>query len=140
VRELKVTFSQEETIACGERLARTLSSGSVITLHGDLGAGKTTFMKGIAQGCGISPLEVHSPTFNYLNIYTGTKVLYHFDLYRLKDQNDFISLGFADFFEEEGLVCLEWPEKITDILPKLRIEVHLFHQGEEQRLIEIKKL
>src|SRR5262245_49283906 len=96
----KVTHSAEETFSFGYALGQTLPSHSVICLYGELAAGKTTLIKGIAAGAaGIDPAHVQSPTFTYLNIYEGRQKIYHFDLYRLKDVDEFLSMGFVEFFE-----------------------------------------
>lgn len=105
--------SSEETLALGRKMARELPPNAVIALSGGLGAGKTTFVQGLAQGLGITD-PIQSPTFVILNIYKG---LYHFDLYRLKNSDDFTSLGFEEYFQKGGICAIEWPDRITKILP-----------------------
>jgi len=132
------TYSPEETLGWGRECGKTLPLGSVVALFGDLGAGKTTLIKGIAQGAAGIPLrEVLSPTFTYLNIYHGKKTLYHFDLYRLKDPRDFLHLGFDEHFTLEGISLIEWPEKILDLLPPDTLKISLYHLADTERLIEI---
>ena len=76
-------------------------------------AGKTTFIKGLIHAAAqIASSEVQSPTFNYLNIYEGRKTIYHFDLYRLRDRDEFLSMGFDEFFDAGGICCIEWSERI----------------------------
>ena len=126
--------SAEETIQHGFQIGKSLSPSSVITLTGDLGAGKTTLIKGIAQGfAGISAREISSPTFTYLNIYSKSQPIYHFDLYRLHSFDDFLSMGFDEYLEEEGLCLIEWPELILDILPEKTVHIEIKYTSEMSR-------
>jgi tRNA threonylcarbamoyladenosine biosynthesis protein TsaE len=108
--------SPEETIAFGKFLASCLSPGSVLALSGDLGSGKTTFVQGLALGLGIE-VPIQSPTFVFLNHYSGTVPLFHFDLYRMKGVEDFLGLGFEEYFDEGGICAIEWSERIASLLP-----------------------
>ncbi len=131
-----VSHSAEETMQYGEKLAKQLKKGSILCLCGDLGAGKTTLIKGIAKGLGnCSEREVTSPTFSYLHIYEGKIPLYHFDLYRLKNGVDFCALGFDEFLEKEGICCIEWAEKIESLLPPDKLTIHVSHEGQQARKI-----
>jgi tRNA threonylcarbamoyladenosine biosynthesis protein TsaE len=129
--------SEAETIDLGFELGKTLPPNSVLCLFGDLGAGKTTFVKGIVAGaCGLAVEDVNSPTFLYLNIYQGVpKTVFHFDLYRLKDSDEFLSMGFDEYFEGGGICCIEWPERIQSLLPESCVKIILKHQKETERLI-----
>lgn len=110
--------------------------GAVVCLHGDLGSGKTTIVKGIAKGFGgLREDEVNSPTFVYLNIYDGEKPVYHFDLYRLNDPEDFFHLGFDDYLFSEGVCCIEWADRIKGFLPPRCWHVHLQHEEEGLRTV-----
>lgn len=131
--------SESETIALGFELGKKFLPNTVICLFGDLGAGKTTFVKGIVSGaCGMLPENVNSPTFVYLNIYQGHPLtVYHFDLYRLKDSDEFLSMGFDEYFFAGGLCCIEWSERIDPLLPKNYLKITLQHQGEKERLITL---
>src|SRR5688572_29378976 len=100
--------SLEDTKHIAKRLASTLCAPSIIAFYGDLGAGKTTFIRALAVEFGILPDVVNSPTFQYLNIYKGTLQIFHFDLYRLRGPEDFLGMGFEEFFEQEGITCIEW--------------------------------
>ena len=136
-----VTGSDEETIALGIKIGKLLPANSVVCLFGELGAGKTTFIKGLAAGAaGWSGEQVSSPTFVYLNIYQGTKTIYHFDLYRLHDADEFISMGFDEYFFAGGICCLEWSEKIEGILPRGCIKIVMKHAGNNKRKISIARL
>lgn len=133
-----ISRSDAETVALGMRLGEQLPPNSVICFRGDLGAGKTTFIKGVVAGAtGIPCEQVNSPTFVYLNIYEGTKNVYHFDLYRLRDADEFLSMGFEEMFFSGGLCCIEWSERIIPLLPPNRIDVVMTHVSENVRSIEI---
>src|SRR3989339_1046915 len=107
------TKSSEDTQEVGRTIAKLIRLGDVVCLTGDLGAGKTTLMKGFSQELAdISPDEVTSPTFTYLHIYSGSQKIHHFDLYRLSSSTEFLSLGFDEFFSKDTICCVEWPDKI----------------------------
>ncbi len=130
--------SEEETRAIGYAFGQQLPLNSVVCFFGELGAGKTTFIKGLAAGAaGISPEQVQSPTFVYLNIHRGLSTVYHFDLYRLHDAEEFLSMGFDEYFFADGICCVEWSEKVAELLPPHRIEVHLAHKDEQSREITV---
>lgn len=132
-----MTYNEEETFEVSSRFGKELNEGSIVCLYGDLGAGKTTFMKGLAFGAAHYPTDkISSPTFVYLNIYEGSKTLYHFDLYRLKNSKEFISAGFEDFLYAGGICCIEWPERIEDILPP-HYSIYLKHLDQNSREITI---
>ena len=139
MRNLKLTASSiEETDLFAKRFAATLKKGDIVAFFGDLGSGKTSFLKSlIATLNNISPDDIHSPTFTYLHIYPGDVPVYHFDLYRLNNASDFTALGFHEFFTADGICCIEWSEKIASILPPSTIKVLLTHAGETSRTIEV---
>lgn len=113
-----VLSSIEETIAFGKRLASSLNPNDILALEGDLGSGKTHLVKGIALGLGfLSETEVQSPTFIYLSCYPTRIPLYHFDLYRLKTEGEFLSAGFDEYFYKGGVAVIEWPSRISSLLP-----------------------
>ncbi|MFN4174861.1 MAG: tRNA (adenosine(37)-N6)-threonylcarbamoyltransferase complex ATPase subunit type 1 TsaE, partial [Parachlamydiaceae bacterium] len=112
----------------------TLNSDSIVCLFGELGAGKTTFIRGLAEGLGIDPGQVSSPTFVYLNIYEGQTPLYHFDLYRLNGVEAFLSMGFDEILFSPGIKCIEWSERISEILPKEAIKITLSHEREGRKI------
>jgi tRNA threonylcarbamoyladenosine biosynthesis protein TsaE len=118
---MKIIFNNEnDMIAFGERLVSYLFENAVITLTGDIGAGKTTFTKGIGRGLHIKKI-INSPTFTIVKVYQGDLPLYHFDAYRLEDSDD--ELGFEEMFEGGGISVIEWPQYIENILPKERLEI-----------------
>lgn len=126
--------SPEETMAFAEKLARLLKAQDLLTLEGDLGAGKTTFTKGVAKGLGISRM-VNSPTFTILKQYEGQLDLNHFDVYRLEDSDE--DIGFDELFESDAVSVVEWAKFIADYLPKERLEINLVRQAEDRRLIRL---
>lgn len=133
-----ISHSAAETFELGRKLGQELPVPSVVCLFGELAAGKTTMIKGIVAGAtGVDPSDVQSPTFTYLHIYRGVKTLYHFDLYRLRDIDEFLSMGFDEYFEAEGICCIEWSERISSYLPPGSLFIYLEHIQEDQRLITI---
>ena len=112
----------QETMELGKRLGAILKPNMLITLSGDLGAGKTTFTKGIGQGLEIKKI-INSPTFTILKQYHGRLNLSHFDAYRLEGQDD--DLGFEEIFESDDICVVEWANFIEDILPKERLEINI---------------
>ncbi len=130
--------STEDTEKVALSLAKDLKAGSVLAFFGDLGTGKTTFIRSLAQNlCGVMPEAVSSPTFQYLNIYNGNQTVYHFDLYRLQNADEFFHMGFDEVFDQGGITCIEWAERIEKLLPHNAIVVKITHAEEGARLIEI---
>jgi len=131
-----VTRSEQETEALARELAGTLQAGDVVLLSGDLGAGKTTFVRGLAQGLGIDPEDVSSPTFTLLHEYRGGGLtLYHADLYRL-DQTATDDLGLEETGVRDGVLAIEWPDRLSHELPRARL-VRLEIVGEGSRRITV---
>lgn len=134
----QVSSSPSETRALGAQLGAELPQNSVLCFFGDLGAGKTTFIQGLVSEVTGSE-HASSPTFVYLNIYEGEKPVYHFDLYRLKDAEEFLSMGFDEFFYAGGICCVEWAERILPLLPEGCLTITMSHLNENQREICLKK-
>lgn len=133
-----VSESPEFTDKLASALAQLLLPGDFISLHGELGAGKTRFAGGIAKGLGVDPsVPVTSPTYTLLNIYDGRVPLYHFDLYRLSGDDDIVDLGFSEYFFGNGVCLVEWPERMKDELPSGRLEISLTYIDENCREIEL---
>ena len=131
-----ITNSEEETMRLGERLASILPSGSTLLLTGDLGAGKTTLVRGIARGLNIKEV-VQSPTFNIMKIYLkGNRPLIHIDAYRLADFDTDIGLNEYIGYET-GITVIEWPEFIQKLLPDDAINVTILRKGDTTREITI---
>jgi len=133
------TASAEETRALGEQLARTLSAGAVIALHGELGAGKTQLAKGLAAGLGVDPDRVSSPTFTLVHEYEGTVPVYHMDGYRTKRPEEFLALGIEEYLYGDGVCVIEWPERLGDLLPPDTLHLELSHGGHDTRHIRMKQ-
>ena len=133
------THSPEETIRAGEKLGSLLGPGDMIAYKGGLGAGKTTFTRGLAIGLGLGD-NVTSPTFALVNEYRGDKMnLYHFDMYRIENGDDLESTGFYDYPFEENAAVIEWSENIVDFLPDSTIYVTIDTLGENEREITIEE-
>lgn len=129
------TTSPEETIAFAEKIGRLLHGGDVIAYKGGLGAGKTTFTRGIAVGMGL-PDEVFSPTFALVNEYRCKGItLYHFDMYRIMNAESLETTGFYDYLSDESVVACEWSENIEEYLPVNHITITINHCGENKREI-----
>ncbi|MGB0388625.1 MAG: tRNA (adenosine(37)-N6)-threonylcarbamoyltransferase complex ATPase subunit type 1 TsaE [Ardenticatenaceae bacterium] len=133
-----VSHSPAQTRQIGIELGNLVQSGDVILLYGDLGAGKTNFTQGVAEGLGISG-AVRSPTFTLVNEYQEGRVpLYHIDLYRLAGDADLATIGLDEYFDEEGIVVVEWPEKGPEWLPADALHIYLNHLSDWQRSLRIK--
>ena len=134
------TRSEEETIALGRQLGRELAGG-VVLLIGNLGAGKTTLAKGIAEGRnGTPPEEVSSPTFTLIHQYGEKAPVYHIDLYRLDEAREVENLGLEDLFASPSLVLLEWAERFPALLPRQRTEIRLRALPDDTREITVARV
>ena len=132
-----ITHSRAETVALGKRMAAVLSPGSLVAFTGGLGAGKTAFCEGLAQGLGCTD-PVSSPTFAIVNYYRGPKPLAHFDLYRISTEEDLCTAGFYDYLGEGAIVAAEWSENLADLLAlEHPIRVDSQHLGGDDRKITI---
>ena len=132
-----VTHSPAETCALGECLGKEALIGDVVALFGDLGAGKTVLAKGIAAGLGADPDDVTSPTFILMRRHEGRLPLYHFDAYRLDGPNDMLDIGADEMFYGDGVSVIEWADRVRDVLPPDRLEVHMRVAGECDREIRL---
>ena len=132
----RISRSEEETAAMGRDLAARLSAADVVLLYGDLGAGKTAFVRGLAEGLGVHRDEVSSPTFTLIQEYRGGRLpLFHVDLYRIEDPREFDELG-LDEIAEEGVLAIEWAERLPDP-PQAAVRVSIAHAGETERRVTI---
>lgn len=130
MKEIKV-YSLEETKELGNKLGSIINSNFIITLKGDLGAGKTTFTKAIGKSLGIKK-TINSPTFTILKSYYGKLPLHHIDAYRLEGITQ--DLGFEELFDDEAVTIVEWPMFIEDLLPKDRLEIEIKRISDNERL------
>jgi tRNA threonylcarbamoyladenosine biosynthesis protein TsaE len=134
------TRSVAETEAVAAELARTLASGSSIALHGNLGAGKTQFVRGLLVGLGGNARTVSSPTYVLLNVYdTGRMPLFHLDAYRVGGPEDFEAIGFSELFEQGGMVVVEWADRVRELLPPGTIHVRIEPIAENARRITLER-
>lgn len=129
-----ITRSETETDQLGETLAQALRPGTVLGLVGPLGAGKTRLVKAIAVGMGADPDAVSSPTFVLIQEYPARLPFYHFDTYRLKDEDEFLELGAEELFSGEGVCLVEWANRFADVLPPdtLWIEIRVLSPNERE--------
>ncbi|HJU06461.1 MAG TPA: tRNA (adenosine(37)-N6)-threonylcarbamoyltransferase complex ATPase subunit type 1 TsaE [Nitrospiraceae bacterium] len=129
------SHSVADTEALGQRIGQLLHGGEILALQGELGAGKTALIRGIATGLDIPPRTVSSPTFVLVHRYRGRLVLVHADLYRLEAHTEFPQLGIDEDFDGRTVVAIEWAEKAERDLPSDRMEVHLSHISRSRRRI-----
>jgi tRNA threonylcarbamoyladenosine biosynthesis protein TsaE len=133
------TESVEETQALGRRLAETLDAGAVVALYGNLGTGKTHLVKGIAEGLGLDPSTVRSPTFTILHTYEqGRRPLYHFDAYRVQTPDEFVELGFEEYVYGDGITCIEWAGRVESLLPPHTLHLTLDHVAQHERRLALR--
>ena len=138
-REIRRGLSDEsETESAGRQLAACLRAGDVVALIGDLGAGKTRFVKAIAAALEVPPEEVNSPTFTLIQEYAGRELLRHCDAYRLRDPDEFADLGLDELFADDGIALIEWADRVTEYLPQDRIEIRLQIDSPTSRTITVK--
>ena len=141
MREKKITFksvSVGETITFGERLGRLLAPGDVIALVGELGAGKTTMVKGIVQGLGVTDRRaVKSPTFALVHRYEGRIPVYHFDAYRLENAQEMLDIGSDEMIYGKGVSIIEWADRVLGCLPEEYLMITLTSISKNERCIEV---
>lgn len=131
-----VLNNEQETMNFGEKLGYLLLPGMVITLNGDLGSGKTTLTKAIARALDITE-HIVSPTFTIVQEYEGRIALYHFDAYRIADEEEMLFIGFDEYLSRGGVCIIEWAEQIRGILPKERLDIFLHYAEDGGRRMEI---
>lgn len=135
-----VSNSPEETFLIAKNFSNELKAGDIVALNGNLGTGKTIFVKGICAGLSAEQNPL-SPTFSIINEYNGKFKIYHFDFYRIKDIEELYDIGYEDYFNDESICLIEWANMFTEILPEKRIEVLIeFGDSETQRKITINTL
>lgn len=133
-----VSSSEADTERAGEAVAKSLPNGSVVALYGDLGAGKTAFVRGMARGMGINA-RVSSPTFTIVNEYAGNgRELLHFDMYRLGGPDELFDIGWDDYLARGAVCAVEWSENVEDIFDGSEVVVHIRKLSDAQREIEVK--
>ncbi|GFE61425.1 tRNA (adenosine(37)-N6)-threonylcarbamoyltransferase complex ATPase subunit type 1 TsaE [Geobacter sp. AOG2] len=133
-----LTNSPEETEGLGRYVGALLERGAFLALRGELGGGKTCFTRGVVQA--VAPESAHlvaSPTFAIMNHYPGRLPVYHFDFYRLRDEDDIADLGFLEYLHGEGVCIVEWSERLERLLPVDHLRITFHYTGDEQRGITI---
>jgi len=130
--------STSETIRLGKSIGSRLRPGDVVALMGELGAGKTQLIKGLATGAGVGkPTYVSSPSFTLINEYPGRVPFNHIDLFRLDSQKEAEGLGLEDYLHGGGITAIEWADKIPSLLPEEMLSIHIVYTGKKTRSIEI---
>ncbi len=133
-----LSTGEADTQALGQALADFLPDGSLVGLFGTLGSGKTRLVQAIAEATGVDRRQVVSPTFVLVQEYTtGRRPIYHFDTYRLRDEDEFLQLGPEEYYDRNGLVLIEWADRVLDVLPRDRVEIHFEVIGEQARAVRI---
>ena len=131
------SHSEDETRKIGEQFASSLNGNEVVGLSGDLGAGKTQFVKGICNFFGLNESEISSPTFSIVNEYPGKTSIYHFDFYRIQDEKELWDIGIEDYFFRSGIKIIEWYELAPNVLPEKIIKVKIEINEDDSRIITI---
>jgi tRNA threonylcarbamoyladenosine biosynthesis protein TsaE len=135
-----ITHSSQETNDLGRDISRAAVPGDIFCLFGDLGSGKTTFVKGLASGLGIDDKKVHSPTFTLMNFYetpNGPPV-FHFDLYRIEHAEEILALDYDEYLYGKGISIIEWADKLGLLVPKHYYAIDFLHKSGDEREIHIR--
>ena len=136
-----ISESPAQTQEIAASLARELTGGECIALMGEMGAGKTCFVRGMVAGLNGDPRRVSSPTYMLLNIYpTPILKVFHLDAYRVDGVEDFEAIGFSELLEQGGVVIVEWPQRVQELLPAAQIRIDIQPEGASRRRIQIKRL
>ncbi len=132
-----ISASAEQTHAWGRALAERLTPGACLLLVGDLGTGKTTLVRGVADGLGIDPAGIHSPTFVLIHEHEGEMPLVHVDAYRVSDPEELIEIGFGAYLDGDGVTLVEWGDQVRALVPADAWEIHLSHVDEQRRQVQL---
>ena len=130
-----ILTTEAEMEALGERIARALPGGGFVALYGDLGAGKTVLCRGAGRALGLDHLS--SPTFTIVQEYPTMPPLFHFDAYRLADEDELYAMGFEDYLDRSGLILMEWADRVPLALPKNRLDIEIIGSGTEARTVRL---
>lgn len=134
-----ISKSAKDTINFAKDFADTLSVGDIVLLNGDLGAGKTVFVKAITEKFSNGKSVAVSPTFLIVNVYDTTPPIYHFDLYRIDDESELDGIGAEEYFYGDGISFVEWPERVENYFPKSAIKISIDKIGNNERLIKVER-
>lgn len=129
--------SPEETLSIGKTVAALLKGNETIGITGDLGSGKTQFVKGICSYFDIAENEVSSPTFSLVNEYSGRRTVYHFDFYRITEENELWDIGIEDYLSSQHLKLIEWFELASGVMPEIFVRIHIQSLNENERKIDV---
>ena len=132
----KNSNSPDITMSIGFEFSKEIKAGDIIAIEGEIGAGKTTFIKGVLKGLGYKG-NVNSPTYTLINEYQADNKIIHIDCYREKNINRWIDIGFIDYLNDDNIIIIEWPEYIRKILPSNTIDIYIEHIKESTREIRI---
>ena len=130
--------TEEETLALGRQIASTLLPGAIVCIKGELGAGKTVLCRGIAAGLGVEPNDVRSPTFSIVHEYRGRVETLHLDCYRLEKTEEALQIGWEDYLARDAVMLIEWPERITELLPAGCLEIRMETVSDGRRITVMK--
>ena len=134
--ERMLTLKTEQDMeGLGERIARALPQGGFVALYGDLGAGKTVLSRGAGRALGLKHLS--SPTFTIVQEYPTAPPLFHFDAYRLEDEDELYAMGFEDYLDRDGLILMEWADRVQGALPRERLDIEIVGSGTEERTVRM---
>ena len=134
-----ISNSSAETLEIASNFAKTLSRGDIVLLDGDLGAGKTVFVKGVVNAFSNGKVIAVSPTFVIVNVYETDPEIYHFDLYRINDVSELDAIGAEEYFYGDGISFVEWPERAKGMFPSSAIKVYIEKISDESRRIRIER-
>ena len=134
--ERTLTLKTEQDMeALGDRIARALPQGGFVALYGDLGAGKTVLCRGAGKALGLDHLS--SPTFTIVQEYPTVPSLFHFDAYRLEDEDELYAMGFEDYLDRNGLILMEWADRVPGALPRERLDIEIVGSGADARIVRL---
>ena len=134
--ERTLTLKTEQDMeGLGERIARALPQGGFVALYGDLGAGKTVLCRGAGKALGLDHLS--SPTFTIVQEYPTLPPLFHFDAYRLEDEDELYAMGFEDYLDRDGLILMEWADRVPGALPRERLDIEIMGSGADARIVRL---
>jgi tRNA threonylcarbamoyladenosine biosynthesis protein TsaE len=136
---VKILTDEKKTEEYGRKVGQVLRAGDVVAFYGGLGAGKTTFIRGMASGMGLKE-RVYSPTFTIVNEYLGKLPMFHFDMYRLSGEDELFEIGWEDYIERGGVCAVEWSENVDSIFQNDTIKIIIEKINDNERRIEIKGL
>lgn len=132
-----ISYSEKETMDLAKVFAKSVDVGDIICLEGELGAGKTHFVKGFVSAFGIDPNDVTSPTFAIIQEYYGEIPVYHFDFYRIEKKEEALEIGVEEYFYNDGVCIIEWPDRVKDLIPEQSMYIKIKQTGPTTRLIQM---